>query len=458
MILLDVFAAPAPVLGFAVCRLLLGAALVVDAVARIRDRTLWYAGGALRPRGAAGGARALLALHAASASAFAVGLVTPVAGLVVGATLLLLHRRNPFVRYGGDALMLTMVILLVAAPSGRALSIDAWRSGAGLGLDAVGAPWGGRILQIEVAALYAGNALAKLRSPAWRDGSAVGLVLANRNLARAWVPAGAARASRVLTWTTLGVEAALAPALFLAPWPAIAAAIVLHVGLALFVDVHLFSAVMVAAVAAFLPGTEAAEAAVATAMPSGVGAGDWAAFLLAVAYLGIALGIWDRPVMASLRARLSAAGFSRDWRRLFAGPLSSDEVRVEVVVIRADGVAERCAWDPRVPLFHPPRRLSHRVERLKGALWRDAEAREVVGAHLRAALASGAQAVRAAAGAVLMVPSGASAGPFPAAPLFVSVRRQGGVLDREALAAALHALRARPIDAEALTSSEGRGS
>ena len=113
------------------------------------------------------------------------------------------------------------------------------------------------MLRFEVAALYLGNFVLKLRSPAWRSGVVMFDLLHNPNFARAGVPAWLARreVARWLTWGALAAELAFGPALLFQPTAAIAcvAAITFHAAIARLVDVHLFSAVMIAALIACWP-------------------------------------------------------------------------------------------------------------------------------------------------------------------------------------------------------------
>ena len=145
----DVFAQPVPVLGFALCRLLLGLVLVVDGLRMLADHDRWYGPDAMRPRPRRPLPRVLdlfawlpsrwvLRLTVLSALAFALGVAPKIAGTVLLLTLIAIPPRNLFIVYGGDAFARTLVLLLLFAPCDAALNLGRGE----LGLDAVAAPWG----------------------------------------------------------------------------------------------------------------------------------------------------------------------------------------------------------------------------------------------------------------------------------------------------------------------------
>ncbi len=78
-------------------------------------------------------------------------------------------ERNPVLRNGGDDLMQLGLFLLLLAPCGRALSLDALRlrrKGRLVGPAWV-PPWSLRLIQIHVCLIYCTTGLIKLRGNAW---------------------------------------------------------------------------------------------------------------------------------------------------------------------------------------------------------------------------------------------------------------------------------------------------
>src|SRR3569623_1854604 len=179
--------------------------------ARLREHGAWDGEDALRPprsvlpaaldafvwiQRLGGSSRTVLHLVIASALLFSCGFATHLSGVVLLVCLIAVLGRNPFVAYGADVFGCAVLLLLLCSPSDAALSVDRLISDGSLGLDAQAPPWGGQLLRGEVAFMYLGNFLAKLRSPAWRRGTVMFDLLSNRNFARPCVPRWLLRAER----------------------------------------------------------------------------------------------------------------------------------------------------------------------------------------------------------------------------------------------------------------------
>lgn len=147
----------------------------------------------------------LYAMLLAAALAFALGAWTRPAGVV----LLLLHTlftaRNQYAYTGWAWMAKPFLLYTILAPSGRWLSVDAWRrrrAKAGAGRDAAatdGSAWTGpgwpvRLLQIHLCAMYAVAGWSRLADPGWLNGEMVFVLLTDRRYARfdadwvAWIP------------------------------------------------------------------------------------------------------------------------------------------------------------------------------------------------------------------------------------------------------------------------------
>jgi len=83
------------------------------------------------------------------------------------------EERNPNILYGGDSVMKAAVFLLMLAPSGKALSIDAWQQRRrGLLQGPVWVPpWSLRLMQIQLCLIYLTAGLAKLQGDDWFSGT-----------------------------------------------------------------------------------------------------------------------------------------------------------------------------------------------------------------------------------------------------------------------------------------------
>lgn len=379
-----IFARPEPVLGLALSRIALGAVLAYDGARMLREHDVWYGDDALRPRRSAlpsaldafawaerlgGSSRTVLHVLIGSALFFACGLATELSGVVLLVCVVAVAARNPFVAYGGDAFACAVLFLLLCSPCAAAASIDRWLEDGTFDLHAQASPWGGRLIRFEVALLYFGNFLAKLRSPAWRRGTTMFELLRNRNFARADVPTWLMRrdVARLATWSALATELALGPALLFPPTAAIACAVAIafHLTIARLVDVHLFSAVMIAALLACWP---AGGGTLPTPPLDGAHA---MALGLVLAYLAFAVAC-------------DLAGRVRGWRMFTSS--TPYIVEIEITIVDGHGDVDRWIWQPQ---------RGHRFQRFVFSLLREPEARRRLVDRFRADLRRTGRSVRA---------------------------------------------------------------
>ncbi|MCH9680764.1 MAG: HTTM domain-containing protein [Deltaproteobacteria bacterium] len=412
------FAQPIPVLGFGLSRIALGLVFVVDGLMMLRDHDTWYGADALRPTGPAEGApsrwdpmgwverhggssRSIVMMMVASAVAFGLGLATTLSGALLLLTLVMIPLRNRFIVYGGDAFARTVLLLLLLSPCGSSVGIDRWLSDGTAGLDAQAPAWGGRLVQLEVAALYLTNFIAKVPSAAWRKGAVMIDLLRNRNFARRDVPSVLTRPTvgRLMTWGALTAELVLGPALLVAPTAAVAcaAAIAFHIAIARLIDVHLFSAVMVASLLSLLPAdllrTVGSMEPVSAVVPMSL-AHALALGLVLVYGVYAVSSDWPGQRQGStrlrwLRAPLRWIGWNRGWRLFTTSAPTGIEVEITVIDARAQAV--QWSWDgPRDLLPRSPRAIpvwpGHRFQRFTFSLVREVQARQRLVARFRAAL------------------------------------------------------------------------
>ncbi len=422
--LVDLFAAPRPALPLALGRLALGLVLTVDGVKMLREHGLWYADDGLRRRlgdeerlppaldlfawaeqlGLS--SRAVLWTMVISALAFALGLATPISGVLLLLALLAIPPRNLLVVYGGDAFARTTLLLLLLSPCAASLSVDALLREGSLALTSQRAPWAGRLIVFEVALLYLYNFLCKLPNSAWRRGLVMFDLLRNRDFARADVPTWlkTAWASRALTWGALAAELAFAPGLLIPQTAALCclAAVAFHLTIARLLDVHLFSQVMAATLLACLPGAwlldalGLAPALVAAPSPTRLDAltqGAGVALCLAYAVYAVFWAPpWRSRVSRALRRPLAPfldrLHWVRGWR-LFTNSCPQ-QLDIELVMLDARGELTRWQWNRADALVRPSPELAarptvpgHRFQRFKFALVDREDARERLIARFR---------------------------------------------------------------------------
>lgn len=169
--------------------------------------------------------------------------------------LVAVQRRNPYILNGGDGLVRLLALYLVFVPAGRWLSLDARRGGGDVPLIA---PWGLRLIQVQLAVLYLVAAGTKLAAAPWRDGTA---------LAYAWRYDGIIRVVppdwiidhrpiiELLTLTSIAIELAIPLLIWFSAtrvW-VIALGVLLHLGIHVTLQVGFFSLAIFAAYLAFLP-------------------------------------------------------------------------------------------------------------------------------------------------------------------------------------------------------------
>ena len=179
-------------------------------------------------------------------------------------------RRNPTFVYGVDQIVMCLLLILCLAPIGRALSLDrvrAVRAAKLRNLEAVlppyASPWAGackRLMQIQMAVLFFYSGLAKVRGDDWWHGDALWLVFTmNEYYNRVLLDVLASNywLVNLATYGTILVEIAF-PFLI---WQRrtrpymLAAAIFLHVQIAVFMGMPYFSFVMIMGHMSFLRPT-----------------------------------------------------------------------------------------------------------------------------------------------------------------------------------------------------------
>lgn len=265
---LELFAGPTDGSGAAVFRIGLGALAASVAVWTGVNLERWFDNsGVMIARG--GGLRSSFYRFAPDAQWMA---PLHVAVLSVGALLLLiglrprigavlvflahtsLQQRTPQILNSGDRLFAILALLAVTMPLGRRASVDAWlrrRKGITAPLASV---WGQRLVQIQIAYVYASTVLSKASSGRWLSGKALYDVLASPVFAEwpRWI--GFWPLIYALTWGTLLFEIGFPTLVWfrkLRPW-VLLAGIGFHVGIDVLMIIPMFSWIMIVSYGAFL--------------------------------------------------------------------------------------------------------------------------------------------------------------------------------------------------------------
>ena len=186
--------------ALAALRIGLGLLVLADLALRTRDLLAFYTDAGVLPRpllfdafpalgrvslyalsGTVAGVAALFCLTATAAVALVVGYRSRFAALALFALLASLHARNPLVLYAGDSLLRRLLLWGALLPIGARWGLDALggesgSDGGGDGSDARPeriASLATAGLLVQVVAVYAVNAVLKLRGEAWRSGEAL---------------------------------------------------------------------------------------------------------------------------------------------------------------------------------------------------------------------------------------------------------------------------------------------
>ena len=206
---------------------------------------------------------ALAGLTLAAAVLLTVGLATPLAAVVALAGFISAANRAPLNVFGLDDTLGMLLIGLVVGPSGRTLSLDALRRGAGQGGWSAAAPPSVRaaialrLIQVHLCVIYFFSGCGKLLGVSWWEGTALWGAVANgqyRTLDLTWL-AWHPLVTNALTLGTLFWEATY-PALV---WPrltrplCLAMAVAVHLGIGLALGMMEFGLAMITANLAFLP-------------------------------------------------------------------------------------------------------------------------------------------------------------------------------------------------------------
>jgi hypothetical protein len=183
----------------------------------------------------------------------------PTIGLLIAFVLLVaVQRRNPLILNSGDIILRDLTLLLALTPTGAALSLDRYRRLGRDGLYSAGmvAPWGLRLVQLQVMVVYLFAFWSKSGNE-WREGIAVSTALRLQDLQRIgqldvlvdniWIVAA-------LTWGTLVIELMLGTLLWYKPLRPllIVLGVLLHLSIDGLMLVGFFGLTMIAGLMTFL--------------------------------------------------------------------------------------------------------------------------------------------------------------------------------------------------------------
>jgi uncharacterized membrane protein YphA (DoxX/SURF4 family) len=162
---------------------------------------------------------------------------------------------NPLPLSSSHKVLVALLFCLVWADSGRVLSVDAWRRRDG-GDRTKTAIWPLRLMRIQVGLIYFSSGLMKLLGESWRDGTAVRYTLETNAFHRfptlplvQWESLLTALTYATVVWELTFVLLVLDRRTRI---PALWFGVLMHVGMAITLELGTFSAVMLTAYLAFI--------------------------------------------------------------------------------------------------------------------------------------------------------------------------------------------------------------
>ena len=198
----------------------------------------------------------------AVATLLTLGLASRTSAVLGWVVLVSIARRAPVMLFGFDQILVTWLLYLaVTGASGQAYALDRlWAGRRSVVVRpptaTISANLGLRLVQLHLCLIYATAGLAKLQGIPWWDGSAVGMLLGNSEF-RAFDLGFLAALPGLLqfaTHATVGLEVSYAILIWLPGWRpwVLAAAVAMHLGIALGMGLTEFSLAMLAGNLAFL--------------------------------------------------------------------------------------------------------------------------------------------------------------------------------------------------------------
>lgn len=196
-----------------------------------------------------------------AAACLTAGLFTRLSAFIVFVGLTSFYFRNPFVLHSGDTFLRIAAFLLFLSPCGEALSLDNLvRVALARDPRSVGcpthAPWAQRLLQFNVAVVYADAFWTKIVSDQWLDGLSVYYTSRLEQFKRLPVPFlfDNVWTCRLLTWYTLTIEGCMWTLVWFKEvrYYVLLAALVFHLGLDWSMNIPQFQFIMITALITFV--------------------------------------------------------------------------------------------------------------------------------------------------------------------------------------------------------------
>ncbi|HLZ71116.1 MAG TPA: HTTM domain-containing protein [Dehalococcoidia bacterium] len=186
-----------------------------------------------------------------AAVCLAIGLYSRWSAAAVFIGLISIGRANPLALNGADVVLRVSGFYLILAPCGAAFSVDRLRAlarGRAPERPPLTPPWAQRILQLQIALVYASTVLLKLKGQAWVNGTALYYTTRLEEFHHFPVPflAHSLLLVNLATYWTLAVETAMAFLVWIPPLRpfVLLNGLLLHLGIEYSMNIPQFSAAM----------------------------------------------------------------------------------------------------------------------------------------------------------------------------------------------------------------------
>ena len=190
-----------------------------------------------------------------------IGFKTRAASIVVALYLISMDNRQPFAINGGDSMMRILAGYLIFSEAGAALSVDRlikrWQNptfGDASRPKPV-APWGQRMIQLQMAITYWSTFCAKISGPQWLDGTAVYYATRLDDMINHTLPLyDSPLFCKFLSWYTLLVEGAMFSFIWIRElryW-VLAGTMVMHLGIDYSINLPIFEWIFMSSFVTFI--------------------------------------------------------------------------------------------------------------------------------------------------------------------------------------------------------------
>ncbi len=186
------------------------------------------------------------------------GFVTRYSAVWVCLALLSLFNHNPYIYNGGDALLKLNSIFLAASPCGEAFSVDFYlrKKRQEITKPSLYFPWAQRMIQLQLAFVYASTFCWKIAGEQWQRGTAVYYAVRLEDLIRLPLPFvfDNLLCCQILTYFTLAIELAGFTLIWYKPlrYYVLAGLFMLHFGIDIFLNLPDFEWIFISALILFI--------------------------------------------------------------------------------------------------------------------------------------------------------------------------------------------------------------